>query len=341
MSDVRQSNFELLRIVAMLMVVFLHANQLSIGVVDRQELLTSPGCAFLRLAMHQVCAICINLFILISGYFSIKASVKGLGNILFQAYFYSFVIIACFYCFNNTINPNLILKTLLFGSVYWFLPEYIILFLFSPVLNIFAEHADRKMFKCVLLSFFLVELLLGWFWQYSTFEGGYSALHFFGIYLLGRYLRLHKPSFLQHTNKRNAVLYIVFTIIPVLGTAASLYFKDSQYGQHVYTSPFVIAASVYFFCFFRNLQFSSRMINFLASSCFSIYLIHCHPLIFPQFTKLINRIDADTNGIVSILIVFFGGVLFCLLCMLIDKIRMSVWKFICTLSNKYLCAHFT
>lgn len=56
----RQSGIELLRLVAMFMVLLLHANYLSFGAVSDYAVLYSPIDAFGRVFMEQLCIVSVN-----------------------------------------------------------------------------------------------------------------------------------------------------------------------------------------------------------------------------------------------------------------------------------------
>lgn len=78
----RQSNIEILRIIATMMVIMVHTAFLSLGVPQKFD---SSGLAISAIQIFSVPAV--DIFILISGYFHIKPKVKGLGNYLFQVLF--------------------------------------------------------------------------------------------------------------------------------------------------------------------------------------------------------------------------------------------------------------
>lgn len=82
----RKSNIELCRIIAMLLVVLLHANYLSLGGVELNDVEVAPLDSFLKVLSEQLCIICVNVFILISGWFGIKANIKGAVSLLFQVF---------------------------------------------------------------------------------------------------------------------------------------------------------------------------------------------------------------------------------------------------------------
>ena len=74
----RQSNMELLRIVAMLAVIAVHLDGASLGLPSPQaniSLLSRDD--WWRLAMEAVTIVGVNCFSLFSGYFGIRTSFKG------------------------------------------------------------------------------------------------------------------------------------------------------------------------------------------------------------------------------------------------------------------------
>ena len=113
-NNARRSNFELLRLVSMLMVVNLHSfwgYEHGMGIGQAVDFFRESAC---------ICAV--DAFILISGYWGIKWRFKSLFNLLFQVAFYSFVIyglsvfagvtvyslkglVGCFKCFFHNIYP--------------------------------------------------------------------------------------------------------------------------------------------------------------------------------------------------------------------------------------------
>ena len=76
--SVRQSNFELLRIVAMIFILILHVDHLSFGFPSTQEIAASPFSAFLRTWLETIAVVAVNSFVLISGYFGIRYRWSGL-----------------------------------------------------------------------------------------------------------------------------------------------------------------------------------------------------------------------------------------------------------------------
>ncbi|OUP09311.1 hypothetical protein B5F34_06570 [Mediterranea sp. An20] len=136
----RLSNFELLRIVAMLMVVNLHTffqpetlsiNDLTVGTLaDYFREATSISA--------------VNLFVVISGYFSIKWRLKSFASLIFQVFFWVFALYTLL-LFLGEIDFSL--KTFLVRlnfvvTAYWFITAYIGLYLLAPLLNMHSKYMN-------------------------------------------------------------------------------------------------------------------------------------------------------------------------------------------------------
>lgn len=83
----RQSNIEQLRIIAMLLVVFVHANYFSLGTVSQSEILRDPYTSLIRIFLEQICIVGVNVFVLISGWFGIRPTLRG-GQILYSKFYF-------------------------------------------------------------------------------------------------------------------------------------------------------------------------------------------------------------------------------------------------------------
>ena len=79
----RDSNIELLRIVAMLLVMMVHANFFTLGPPSQTDINTSFVSSFMRFFCESLCIICVNVYILISGWFGINAKAKRIIEFIF------------------------------------------------------------------------------------------------------------------------------------------------------------------------------------------------------------------------------------------------------------------
>ena len=70
--QMRDSNIELLRIVSMILVMVVHADYVSFGPPTQTDISNSFLYSFSRSGIEAISAICVNVFVLISGWFGIR-----------------------------------------------------------------------------------------------------------------------------------------------------------------------------------------------------------------------------------------------------------------------------
>ena len=219
-------------------------------------------------------------------------------------------------------------KTFWLGGYYWFVPAYIALFAFSPVLNKFIEHSTKKEFLVVVLSFFAIEFFYGWLGNMASYNSGYSFASFIGLYLLGRYVNLYSGKLCKFDRRIDMLLYSVLSIIPAAVSFLTIMKMGKDFATISYSSPFVVFAALFLLLYFTKLNLTSQSINWAAASVFSIYLFHLHPSIVPLFKSVFLKLNYVVNEslllyiLCSMVIAVAGG--FIIVC--VDKIRVWMWK---------------
>jgi len=63
----RLSNIELLRIVAMFLVLVVHSDFFSLGAPTSMEIANSPMQSYVRIFIESFSIVCVNVFVMISG----------------------------------------------------------------------------------------------------------------------------------------------------------------------------------------------------------------------------------------------------------------------------------
>lgn len=92
----RDSNMELLRMVAMFMVLLVHADYFALGAPSVEYIQTNQADSFLRIFFEAVSIVCVNVFVLISGYYGIRPTFKGGGKFRFSMF-----ILFCGFIYRN------------------------------------------------------------------------------------------------------------------------------------------------------------------------------------------------------------------------------------------------
>lgn len=330
----RDTNMELLRIVSMLLVLVVHAGFRALSVPTPAEAVSAPGSTLLRFFSESASIICVNVFVLLSGWYGIRFRLSRLVEFLFQVLFFVVVGFALYsLLFGFPGFRFSVLSSLLLADRwdYWFVKCYLGLYLFAPVLNAFAERVPRSAFRLFLVSFFLFQTVYGWLMPSGAvyIEQGYSAFSFMGLYLLARYVRLHSGAFWQRNRRFDLTVYLLFVLLNTLCAFATARLGISL-GTGLcfaYTNPFIILASLHFLLFFSKISFRSRLVNEVSVSCFAIYLVHsnafladpCYDDLILGWFRTLSTLPFLGHVVLLMAAVFVASIL-------LDRVRILLWQ---------------
>lgn len=334
----RQSNIELLRLLAMLYVLIVHADFSTFGAPTMEELAARPVCVFVQYSFECFAICCVDVFVLISGWFGIRFSLNKLWVFLFQVEFYSLglFLLAVAVTPHKALTLEGLKSIFLFnGSDYWFIKAYLILMVLAPMLNAFCDYASRREFRTILIAYFVILIGYGWFEPASiSFSmNGCTALSFVGLYLFGRYLSIHRPKFTYCDMRVDGMVYLIICVSMTLGCYVLLsegirITHDSRLFN--YGCPLVILSAVALLLFFSKWTYHNHVVNTASKSCLAVYLLHCNYFVFPLYKEMVQRTNQVSEAMVLLFIV---GVF--LLAIMIDRVRIVMWNVI---SNRFLHA---
>lgn len=329
----RQSNIELLRIVAMFLVLVVHADFLSLGVPSPQEFHTDSVAAYGRMFFESLAIVSVNVFVLISGWFTIKPTIKGICNFLFQYYFLAVAIYAVGIlsgkCDANVFDFIFSIGLIQYSG-YWFIKAYLILYVLSPVLNSFVMHASKRTMLMTLAGFLILQSIwssISWL-NTAYFQRGYSPLSFIGLYILAHTIRRYYSG----VTMRSACLIFLISLISLFVFSSVVYAFGLSFipiNFFAYSNPLVIAESVGLMLIFTKLTIRpNRIINWISASSFAVYIIHIHPVAIGPYTEIVNRVYDNTNSIMTLLCIalFLIGVF--AVAIIFDQPRKVLWNLI-------------
>lgn len=145
----RNSSLDMLRVVSMWMVIVLHSLGHG-GVLNDQNNIEY----YVVWLMESFSYVAVNCFILLSGYFLAGAKFKSkrIVNVIIQTFTYSIMclVIETFFLKGKISFTNLFKSLEPIGTkAYWFMTNYIIMLLLSPLLNQIVENIDTLKAKKV------------------------------------------------------------------------------------------------------------------------------------------------------------------------------------------------
>lgn len=345
----RQSNFELLRIVSMMLVLIFHADFFSLRAPDATFISEHPSAACIRMIIQAMCVVCVNVFVLISGYFGIKPNKKSIMNFLFIIVFWKLLILSLFMIFQWPIEgapaPTIseLLLMLIPGEGDWFVAAYILLLFLAPMANAYIEKSTTKQLLVFLILYFSLQFMFNWLISIYNFSKGYSVLSFIGLYILGALLRRNSKRL--HTKRLNSRHYFFGYLFLSIGFAIAAFFVLHRLSLPdllrnkllemftTYNNIISVACSVLLFTAFMCMSFSNRFINAVAASAFSIYIVHMHPLLRRPFIDtcryLYNNFDTiEYIGLISLFLI----TVYCSITA-VDRLRIYLWRII---SSRFL-----
>lgn len=327
----RNSSFELLRIVSMLLIVMHHYT--IHGGFDFNSQFT------FRMFFVQILQIGgkigVNLFVLISGYFLCKSTFKWekIFKLEFQVLFYSIIIGVVFLFF----FPDLQIKILncffpLYSNMYWFYSAYLFLILLSPYINKLINSIEKKEFQNLLKIIIILWVVIPIIPKVDALSMSELGWFIF-LYLCSAYIRLYGEDFYQHIRTYfhiGVICYILllgtvwgFDLLGLFNSRFKTYF--GYFGQM--NSFFTFFCSVFIFIGFSKLKIRYNfVINLIASTTFGIYLLHDNPFVRKiLWDDIFNNKDyLYTNKIflhsfITIMLVF-------IICVIIDLVRQYVFE---------------
>jgi len=288
----RQANFEILRVLAMAMIVAMHymlKGGIAVPMSENGSLVNHA--AWL---IEAFCIVAANCYVLISGYFLVEAEWKlnKLIMLAAQVLFYSlFVPVVCIPLGIGNVAEWSIYEWIfavlpLQMDHYWFATSYVLLFMLVPVLAPGVRQLSKKQMQItigVLLFYYCViksisPILL------STDNYGYDLGWFVCLFLIAAYIRLHGIPFFEGKGK-SFVIYVlcsvgIFGISAIAGficrqTGALKYYMDMPYCYNYFLT---LTGAVALFYLFKQIEFKEssavRLLCRVAPYTFGIYLLH-------------------------------------------------------------------
>lgn len=286
--------------------------------------------SFCPMLIHALCFCAVNTFVLISGYFSIRPKAKSFFNLYFIVAFYACsMYIAHLYATGLHLNRWAIFNTIMpFGlwktsTEWWFIPNYILLYILSPILNKAIDAMTKREMQISLLLLSIAIFYFGWYRNMGWSESGYNFIQFVFMYFIGRYLSLHTatPKHGWRWGLGWLMGAVVIAAINFYQPFASpiFWYNDS------YSSPLAVMVAVCLFNAFRSMPIKNiRIINWFAASALAIYLVHdCAYVRDFLYGTIAGIYDTHSMLMAYCLIFAIGiGIMICVPC--IDKIRMLI-----------------
>lgn len=274
----RVSNIEVLRIIAMLMIILHHYTVY--GGTDKLYLLSNGY--FFNVFLLQIATLGelgVNVFVLILGYYSVKGSfsIKKILKLEIQVVFYSvigYLLLGHGFSIKEFIQNCM---PVLFNK-YWFFSVYMIIYMISPFINAALNAMSRRVHFYICTIMFLFWSVIPSFTLQNMYVN--EVLWFLTLYIIAAYIRLY-PDCKVNAKTRGGMMFGICFSIMLTMTALFDVLKDvwcfADYQTYFFSgkTSFAMLAAVGLFIVFSNMKpFYNRIINTVGACTFGVYLIH-------------------------------------------------------------------
>lgn len=352
---VRYSNFELMRIISMFLIVLWHC------IMHTNLLSRTTGNLHLLLNLIYVfTAIHVNSFVLLCGYFQYdkEVKVKKFFSLVNSVWFYkasyailfSILGIISIPLFDLFLFLTPINYSFSYGTFYWFINIYLVLYCFMPCINILIKNLSQSQHRRLLIiSFFFLSVIPFFTQQQVVMNNGYQVISFIFLYLIGAYFgkypikkNLHFRNYSKYKTRLImlallfGILCIDFCLIAVSeflkGNANELfiYIKSIIDSNAVsFSSPVLIIQSVIYLLLFESFNFKNKVVNKISTLMFGVYLAHENVFVFQyiyQFSPL--GVEGSLSGICVLGNLLITSIVIFICSMLIEQLRQWLFTFV-------------
>ena len=276
MKDIRNSNFEALRIIAILMITAYHYVVHGVG-----NMAIGGGNVLYISSLWGKAGV--DIFCLLTGYMLVtkeNVNYKRLVNVELQILFYTFLGLGVGLLLGKSVGIGSLLKTFMPVTFehYWYMTAYVIVFLLSPYFNTLIKTFDKKTFERLLIIFFVVWCIIPFFTLRENNGLFWSQLIWFVVmYFTGAYIRLMEPRFTKRFYIHILWISNVLLVLSVISIGWLAGYNERFAHYIVYfrwsNSPLIVMICVAMMRLAAMAKFRSvGWINFLASLVLGIYL---------------------------------------------------------------------
>lgn len=296
----RMANYELLRILAMVMVVVMHflAHSDYLPVLD----IPLDAVRIISALLEAFCLVAVNTYVFISGYFGVKSTFKPgkAAALICQIWFYALLIPLLLSIIGMAIPsfrvPTAASEQGVYGLVqylfpietehYWFATSYFMLYLLTPVLNTAVKNMSQRQLQIaiggLLILFSGIKSISPVVFAFDRY--GYDLPWFICVYLVAAYFSLYGAVFFE---KRGWFIYVGSCLIGFSINLAMWFLSQRRDSfRYYFTVPFhynfifCLTGAIGLFYGFAHIHIKegamAEVIRRLGGLCFGIYLLHEH-----------------------------------------------------------------
>lgn len=338
-TELKEKNIgiDILRIVAMYMIIILHL--LGNGGVLSHFPIGSLN-YYLIWVLEITCYCAVNCYAIVSGYVGCSGKVRlsRLAYLYLQAMFYLALTAIVFRLLGvGNFGISSFVQILFPFTVkqYWYFTAYFCLFIFMPLLNLVTEKINKKQFRWIIISLFVLFSIMPMIFNRDLFYtgNGYSPVWLAYMYLVGVYIKKYN---VRLQKKWMAIGYFLCVLLTYLLKLAienvTLHIWGVVRGELLfinYTSPFMVLAAVCLVVLFSQICKEKKRIAVklgeIGKFTFGVYLIHTAPSIWNLYSNRIGDMLVY-NPYINVLLIVAAAIVIFVVCVFVDYLRKRLFQ---------------
>lgn len=315
-NDARDTNIELLKILAMLGIVIGHCRPASTSYWDNIyfELgqSTSDVGLFLLNTLGYLGAYGNAIFIICSAWFLTESNhikINKINTMLADSWIFSvlFLLIASILGFNPSAKE--IIRSV-FPTIYgvtWFVGCYILFYILHPFLFVVLNHIDKSSLVRLNLFLFLTFFVAYFLFPHASFYYNY-LFGFICIYLFVGYAKKYMRHFINDMRIQACMALVAFVMMLAVlictnsvGMSIPMLSNEFSYFSY-FNNPLVFCGSFALFNIFRMAWGGhNRFINWLSSLTLLVFVIHENLMVRTYFKPIYFQYILSHYGVAKIL----------------------------------------
>lgn len=289
----RNSSFEAIKVIAVIMIVLSHSIPDTGGYIGGYDtcvinlyIANKDITYFVLRIFRNLGQIGNDIFVVCSAWFlldSKQVNVNKIVSMIGDGFIVSVIMLSAFIIAGFRFPTLYLIKQffpITLGNT-WYITVYLLLYAIHPLLNIVIDKLDKRTLLRVDIGFILLYCCNCFIMNNSVLS--YSdLLAFIGIYFIVAYVKLYMRSVTR--NKMYGVAIVIIGIVGwfmekfiilLLGLKISMFSNQAQKGN-IFINPCYIIIAVGLLIIANNLTFYHGVVNYISSLSFLIYIIHCN-----------------------------------------------------------------
>ncbi len=336
----RNHGIDLLKILAMFMVIILHILGMG-GVLNAVSADATPPQFYTAWALEELAYCAVNAFAIATGFLMVgrKVRYRRIVELWLTVEFYNaaFLILDTVILKNNVTKESLLTLFPVISDQFWYFSSYFCLFFFIPFFNKLIDCLSKKALCGLLLTGFLLFSLPSIVTIFDTFHlnYGYSTWWLMYLYFVGATIKKHGlfsrlPAYGALLGYLAAIgityAFKCFTLLSKVADFGTVETVITNTGLALdnYSSPTVLAAGMFLLLFCIKLSFPPRLatgMSKLQPFVFQIYIIHLHNTMWTTVFKNGFAHYAEKSPLLLVLYTLGTALAIFVGCLLIDVLR--------------------